>query len=68
MKIIFTKYLCPLSERISLLGKYGYYFDNARTPEDIDDIEQMLKAAVPDGKSLLSMFGYEMKGDSDPFL
>ncbi|HME44687.1 MAG TPA: hypothetical protein VKF36_16475 [Syntrophorhabdales bacterium] len=63
MKLIFTQYLYPISEKTTFLGKYGYYFDNARTPKDISDIERMLQKAIPDrGKSLLWRYGFETKG------
>lgn len=70
-KYIFTDYFFPLKEKKVFLDHFGFAFDNARTPEDIAEIEGMLKAAIPDGVSLMSLFdgipGGKERYNPDPF-
>lgn len=66
MKLIITKYVFPIADEITISEKFGIYFTNPKTSEEISEIERTLKTAAPDGVSMLSRFGYEIKGD-DPF-
>lgn len=55
MEPILTRYLYPIGERIPLVSNYGIAFDNPRNPDEIAKMEQLLKTAIPDGHSLLSI-------------
>ena len=54
MRPILTHYLYPLSQSIPFLPSYGVSFDNPRTPDEIAEVESLLRIAVPDGNSLWS--------------
>ena len=71
MKFIFTDYFFPLKQKTPFLDHFGLAFDNARTLEEIAEIEGMLKTAIPDGISLMSLFdgmpGGKERYNPDPF-
>ncbi len=55
MKQILTEYLYPLREEVPFLASYGLAFDNPRTTDELLQVEQLLRTAVPDGVSLWSI-------------
>lgn len=43
MFILLTKFICPIEKKIPLSKYFGFYFDNPRTPEEIELVRGVVK-------------------------